>query len=158
MVLYSQDSNGFSPAADEQIVKAALAIVAKAMRRGMVLTNPRVVREFLMLRFAALEHEIFAVLFLNTRHRVIAVEEMFRGTVDGASVYPREVVKAALNRNATAVILAHNHPSGESDPSQADELITRRLKEALALIDVRVLDHIVVGKESCYSFAEHGLL
>jgi DNA repair protein RadC len=94
---------------------------------------------------------------LDNQHRVIACDELFRGTIDGASVYPREVVKAALQYNAAALIMAHNHPSGISDPSQADRVITEKLKEALALIDVRVLDHFIVG-ENVYSFAEHGLL
>jgi len=104
-----------------------------------------------------LEHEVFCCCFLDNRHRVIAFEEMFRGTVDGTSVHPREVVKRALAHNAVALVLAHNHPSGVSDPSAADELITRRLKEALALVDIRLLDHIVVGADVS-SMAERGLL
>jgi DNA repair protein RadC len=95
---------------------------------------------------------------LDNRHRLIAFDELFRGTIDGASVHPREVVRQALARNAAAVILAHNHPSGVAEPSQADELITQRLKEALALVDIRLLDHLVVGDGSCVSFAEKGLL
>jgi DNA repair protein RadC len=98
------------------------------------------------------------VLFLDNRHRVIAVEDMFRGTIDGASVHPREVVKAALTHNAAAVILAHNHPSGIAEPSQSDELITRRLKDALSLVEIRVLDHLVIGAGTTESFAERGLL
>jgi DNA repair protein RadC len=109
------------------------------------------------LKLAPYEHEVFVCLFLDNQHRVIACDELFRGTIDGASVYPREVVKAALQYNAAALIMAHNHPSGISDPSQADRVITEKLKEALALIDVRVLDHFIVG-ENVYSFAEHGLL
>ena len=105
-----------------------------------------------------LPHEGFCGVFLDNRHRVIALEELFRGTIDGASVHPREVVKRALAKNAAAVILAHNHPSGIAEPSQADELITRRLKEALALVDIRVLDHLVIGDGVCESFAERGLL
>ena len=97
-------------------------------------------------------------MYLDNRHRVISFAELFRGTIDGASVHPREVVKEALSRNAAAVILVHNHPSGLPEPSQADEFITRRLKDALALVDIRVLDHLVVGDGICESFAERGLL
>jgi DNA repair protein RadC len=103
-------------------------------------------------------YEVFCCLHLDNRHRLIAFDELFRGTIDGASVHPREVVRQALARNAAAVILAHNHPSGVAEPSQADELITHRLKEALALVDIRLLDHLIVGDGSCVSFAEKGLL
>jgi DNA repair protein RadC len=128
------------------------------MRRQPVLQNPRAVRGYLSVHYAGQEREVFGVMFLDNRHRLIAVEEMFLGTVDVASVHPREVVKRALKLNAAAVILAHNHPSGIAEPSQADELITGRLREALALVDIRVLDHIVVGDGACVSFAERGLL
>ena len=101
---------------------------------------------------------MFCCLYLDNRHRLIAFDELFRGTIDGASVHPREVVKQALARNAAAVILAHNHPSGVAEPSQADELITQRLKEALALVDIRLLDHVIVGDGNCLSFAERGLI
>ena len=104
------------------------------------------------------DHEVFCCLYLDSRHRLMCFEELFRGTIDGASVHPREVVKQALARNATAVILAHNHPSGVAEPSQADELITARLRDALALVDIRVLDHFIVGEGQPYSFAEHGLV
>jgi DNA repair protein RadC len=125
---------------------------------GPAMNNPRATREFLRMKLRDLPHEVFCCLYLDNRHRVIAFEELFRGTIDGATVHPREVVKRALAANAAAVILAHNHPSGVAEPSQADELITRRLKEALALVDIRVLDHIVVGDCRCESFAERGLL
>ena len=128
------------------------------MTLGSVLSNPRATREFLRMRLRDLRHEVFCCVYLDNRNRVIGFQELFRGTIDGASVHPREVVKEALARNAAAVILAHNHPSGIAEPSQADELITRRLKEALALVDIRVLDHLVVGDETCESFAERGLL
>jgi DNA repair protein RadC len=131
---------------------------AEAMQLGPALANPRATREFLRTRLRDLDHEVFCCLFLDNRHRVICFDEVFRGTIDGASVHPREVVKLALARNAAAVILAHNHPSGIAEPSQADELITTRLREALALVDIRVLDHIVVGDGACVSFAERGLL
>jgi DNA repair protein RadC len=111
----------------------------------------------LRIHLGGCDHEIFGVLHLDYRHRLIAREDLFRGTVDGASVHPREVVKAALAHNAAGVILFHNHPSGIAEPSQADELITRRLIDALALVDIRVLDHLIVT-ERVYSFAEHGLL
>lgn len=128
------------------------------MMVGPALSNPRATREFLRSRLRDLPYEVFCCVFLDNRHRVIAFEELFRGTIDGASVHPREVVKHALARNAAALILAHNHPSGVAEPSQADELITRRLKDALALVDIRVVDHLIVGDGVCESFAERGLL
>jgi DNA repair protein RadC len=128
------------------------------MMTGSALSNPRATREFLRMRLRDLPHEVFCCVYLDNRNRVIGFEELFRGTIDGASVHPREVVKEALSRNAAAVILVHNHPSGVAEPSQADELITRRLKEALGLVDIRVLDHLIVGDGVCESFAERGLL
>jgi DNA repair protein RadC len=110
------------------------------------------------LRLRDLQHEVFCCLLLDNHHRVLAFEELFRGTIDGAIVHPREVLKLALSRNAAAVILVHNHPSGVAEPSPADRLITVRLKEALALVDIRVLDHLVVGDGVCESFVERGLL
>lgn len=157
--LFVQDSQGsYIPATDEQIVEAALDITDRAFRRGPVVDSPRAMREYLMVRYSGLEHEVFVAVFLDNRMRVIAVEEMFRGTIDGAAVYPREVVKATLRHNAAAVIFAHNHPSGLPEPSHADEAITQRLRQALALIDVRVLDHLVIGQRFTESFAERGLL
>ena len=128
------------------------------MRQQPLLANPRIVREYLSVHYAGVEREIFSCLFVDNRHRLIALEEMFLGTIDGASVHPREVVKRALRLNAAAVILAHNHPSGVAEPSQADELITVRIRDALALVDIRVLDHLVVGGGACVSFVERGLL
>jgi DNA repair protein RadC len=128
------------------------------MASAPVLSAPRIVREFLRMRLRDLPYEVFAILYLDNRHRVICFEELFRGTIDGAHVHPREVVREALAHNAAATILVHNHPSGVSEPSQADELITRRLKEALALVDIRLLDHLIVGDASVASFAERGLL
>ena len=128
------------------------------MRQQPVLANPNAVREFLIVHHKGQEREVFSCLFLDNRHRLICFDEVFLGTVDGASVHPREVVKLALARNAAAVILAHNHPSGVAEPSQADELITARLRDALALVDIRVLDHLVVGGTTVTSFAERGLL
>lgn len=132
--------------------------LAEELARGPALLNPAFVREYLRLLFAGEEREVFVVLFLDNRHRVLAVERMFFGTIDGANVHPREVVKRALKHNAAAVIFSHNHPSGVAEPSPADEMITRRLKEALLLIDIRVLDHLVVGESTVESFAERGLL
>lgn len=128
------------------------------MQRGDALTSPGSVRRYLKSQLLGLPHEVFACLFLDNQHRVIAFEELFRGTLDSASVYPREVVKRALAHNAAALILTHNHPSGVSEPSQADLMLTRRLKESLALVDIRVLDHLVVGDGEPVSFAERGLL
>lgn len=128
------------------------------LRRGDPLTSPDATRHYLSARLRDCPREVFGCLFLDTRHRVIAFEELFQGTIDGASVYPREVVKRALAHNAAAAILTHNHPSGVAEPSRADEQITRRLKEALALVDVRVLDHMIVGDGQVVSLAERGLL
>jgi DNA repair protein RadC len=143
---------------------AILAAAADILLRRMTdrenwkpLNSPRDTREFLRAKLSGLEHEVFCCLYLDNRHRVIAFEEVFRGTIDGTAVYPREIVKRALHHNAAAVILCHNHPSGLAEPSRADELLTVRLKEALALIDIRVLDHLVVG-DIVVSFAERGLI
>ena len=128
------------------------------LRRDTALTSPGDTRNYLKARLRAYPHEVFACLFLDNRHRVICYEELFNGTIDGASVHPREVVRRAIFHNAAALIFAHNHPSGVAEPSQSDRLITRRLKDALGLIDVRVLDHIVVGDAEVVSFAERGIL
>jgi DNA repair protein RadC len=128
------------------------------LQRGNALESAADTRRYLTARLRHEPHEVFACLFLDNRHRVIAFEELFQGTIDGASVHPRQVVKRALYHNAAAVILAHNHPSGVAEPSHADEQITLRLREALALIDVRVLDHFVIGDGQAVSFMERGLL
>jgi DNA repair protein RadC len=124
----------------------------------VALNSPQAVRDYLRLRLADLEWEVFVVLFLDAQNRLIACEELFRGTLTQTSVYPREVVKAVLKHNAAAVIFAHNHPSGVAEPSRADELLTQTLKQALALIECKVLDHFVVAGEKTTSFAERGLL
>jgi len=145
---------------DNTIIKAALNILEDRICYSVnspSLTSPNDSRDFVKLKLAEYEHEVFACLFLDQRHHVIAFDELFRGTIDGASVYPREVVKEAIKHNAAAVIFAHNHPSGNAEPSMADQAITNKLKDALALIDVRVLDHLVVG-EDVISFAESGLI
>lgn len=130
----------------------------ETVRRERALCSPDDTRDYLTARLRDLPYECFSCLLLDTRHRVLRFEEMFRGTIDGASVYPREVVKTALAHNAAAVILAHNHPSGVAEPSQADIQLTRRLKDALGLVDVRVLDHMVIGDGAIVSLAERGLL
>jgi DNA repair protein RadC len=131
---------------------------AEALRNGPLLDSPAATHRFLVSRLRDSPHELFCCLHLDNRHRLIAFDELFRGTIDGAAVHPREVVKQALARNAAAVILAHNHPSGVAEPSQADESITRRLREALALVDIPVLDHCIVGDNGCLSFSERGLI
>lgn len=128
----------------------------EAMKRGDVLSNPEQSTQFVVARLRDYSQEVFACLFLDNRHRVISFDEMFFGTINCASVYPREIVKRALQHNAAAVILAHNHPSGIAEPSQADRALTEQLKTALGLIDVRVLDHIVVGENAPVSFSERG--
>ena len=144
------------------ILQAALELARRhygeALKAGPALETPQATRAFLMAQLRDRPYEVFCCLHLDNRHRLIAFDELFRGTIDGASVHPREVVRQALARNAAAVILAHNHPSGVAEPSQADELITTRLRDALALVDIRVLDHLVVGDTRCTSFAEQGLL
>jgi DNA repair protein RadC len=128
------------------------------LKRRDVLTSPAATRAFLSAQLRRWPHEVFACLFLDNRHRVISFEEMFRGTIDSATVHPREVVKRALEHNAAAVILAHNHPSGIAEPSRADELLTQRLRDALSLVDIRVLDHLIVGDGEVVSLAERGLI
>jgi len=158
-LLLVRDAHGFYlPATTEQILAAARRVVDRKMRRGDQLGSPSDVRAYLTAKLAGLEHEVFAALFLDSRHRLIEYVEMFRGSIDGASVHPREVVKEALRLNAAAVIFAHPHPSGSLTPSHADRAITGQLKEALALIEVRTLDHILVAGNATVSFAERGLL
>lgn len=132
--------------------------LCEPLRARQLIASPKATRDYLSARLRDLEHEVFCCLYLDKRHRLIHFEELFRGTIDGASVHPREVVKQALQRNAAAVIVAHNHPSGIAEPSQADEIITQRVKEALALVDIRLLDHIIVGDGVSVSLAERGLL
>jgi DNA repair protein RadC len=142
----------------QAVLEMARRHLSEQLREGDALRNPEDTRRYLQMQLSSHPYEVFAVLFLDNRHRVLAFEELFRGTIDGASVHPREVVRRALHYNAAALILAHNHPSGVSEPSSADRRITARLQAALALIDVRVLDHIVVGHGEFTSFAERGLL
>jgi DNA repair protein RadC len=156
--LWVRERGELRPATAAQLIAAARRAMTRRVRRGAALDSPRAVREFLALKLGTLEHETFAVLLLDARHRLIDYVELFRGTIDGASVHPREVVKLALARNAAALVLAHPHPSGVPEPSQADELITRRLRDALALVDIRILDHIIVAGGETLSLAERGLI
>jgi DNA repair protein RadC len=139
-------------------VEIARRQLAETLRTGPSLASPRATRDYLVSRLRDLEHEVFCCLYLDNRHRLIQFEEMFRGTIDGASVHPREIVKQALRRNCAAVIVAHNHPSGIAEPSRADEQITVRIREALGLVDIRLLDHIIVGDGASVSLAERGLV
>ena len=157
--LFVRDERGDTRrASSEQILAAARGIMSRRVRRGASMSSPRLVKDFLSLKLGALEHEMFCVLLLDKRHRLIEFVELFRGTIDGATVHPREVVKLALAKNAAALVLAHPHPSGVAEPSQADELITQRLKDALSLVDIRVLDHVIIAGGVAVSLAERGVL
>lgn len=149
------DTHGSYTLDEVSILSQAESILRKRLERLGEISDPSAAGNFLSMRIGALDHEEFHVLFLDARHRIIAIEVAFRGTVDGAEVHPREVVRTALRHNAAAVILAHNHPSGDPTPSVADRAVTVRLKQVLALVDVRVIDHIVVGA-SCVSLAARG--
>jgi len=140
------------------VMEVARRALRETMSRGNALSSPRTVRDFLRLKLQDRPHEVFAAVFLDAQNRVLAVEELFRGTLTQTSVYPREVVKRALHFNAAALIFAHNHPSGIAKPSRSDEALTQALKQALALVDVKVLDHFVIGGGAAMSFAERGLL
>lgn len=140
------------------VLELARRCLGEQLRNGTPLNSPSAVRDYLRLALGSREHEVFLALFVDAQHRVLCAEELFRGTLTQTSVYPREVVKAALRANAAAVIFAHNHPSGVAQPSQADELLTRSLKDALALVEVKVLDHFIVAGRQTLSFAERGLL
>lgn len=140
------------------VTELARRALSEEMRARDSLTSPAAVRGYLRLRMQDLQHECFYCVFLDAQNRVIAAEQLFRGTLTQTSVYPREIVKTALARNAAAVILAHNHPSGVAEPSIQDQALTRTLAEALALVDVKVLDHFIVAPGACLSFAERGLI
>lgn len=143
---------------DNAIIADALQRIDKVFSTGDVLTDPARAGEYIKLRVGALSREHFFVLFLDTRHRLLAAETLFMGTIDGAEVHPREVARRALELNAAAIILGHNHPSGSAEPSAADRAVTTRLKQALALVDIRILDHFVVGQGSPVSMASRGLI
>jgi DNA repair protein RadC len=152
---------GLGPAKRAEIVavlELARRALASQLQEKPLFANPQAIRDYLQLQLGRREHEVFAVLFLDTQHRLIVLEEMFRGTLAQTSVYPREVVVRALDLNAASVVLAHNHPSGSAQASRADELITQTLKAALALVDVRVLDHFIVTRSEAVSMAELGLM
>jgi DNA repair protein RadC len=143
---------------EDQIIAQAISILENRLLRGPSLSFVEATKDFLRLKFGEKEHEVFVVVHLDNQHRVTQVEELFRGTIDGCAVYPREVVKSCLLKNTAAVIFAHNHPSGVAEPSQADIKITNQLKAALNTVDVRVLDHVVVSAVDAVSFAERGLM
>lgn len=140
------------------VLEMARRHLQETLQRGDALSNPAATRHYLTSRLRDYPHEVFACLFMDNRNRVISYDEMFFGTIDGTSVHPREVVRRSLTHNAAAVIFAHNHPSGSTEASQADHHITQRLKDALALVDVRVLDHFIIGDGAAVSFAERGWL
>ena len=148
----------YRPANPDEILSAAKEVISHRFRRGACITSPFVSFELFRQKLLLRQQEVFAALFLDNKHRVIIYEELFFGTIDSASVHPRIVAQRALQHNAAAVIVAHNHPSGVAEPSRADESITLRLKEALTLVEVRLLDHIVVGDDKCVSLAERGVI
>jgi DNA repair protein RadC len=142
----------------QAVLELARRSLSEDLQAGVALDSPQTVKQYLQLLLGGKTHESFAVLFLDVKNRLIVCEELFRGTLTHASVYPREVVKSALQHNAASIILSHNHPSGNSEPSNADHALTQALQQALSLVDVRVLDHFVVAGKEVYSFAEHGKL
>ncbi|WP_390616756.1 DNA repair protein RadC [Maricurvus nonylphenolicus] len=142
----------------QAVLEMARRHLGENLARGQAFTSPATVKDFVCAKLRHRQQEVFAVLWLDNQHRLLAFKELFQGTIDGASVYPREVVKQALAANAAAAIFTHNHPSGVAEPSQADERITQRLTEGLALVDIRVLDHLIVGDGEVISFAERGLI
>lgn len=150
-------SQSFIYQSETEVLEAAAGFIKERFKRSETFTSALDAQNFLNLRLGYQEREVFAVLFLDSQHRLIEYQELFFGTIDAAAVYPREVIKAALDHNAAAVIFSHNHPSGVSQPSQADIAITEKLKKALDLIDVRTLDHIIIGEDT-FSFAESGYL
>lgn len=156
---HTEDAPAYGRQDDDATIERALAILSGRMTApGQFFSAPIQTRSYLTLRMGGLEHEEFRVLFLDSQHRLLTDAFMFRGTITQTSVYPREIVKEALRHNAAAAILAHNHPSGELSPSRADETLTKTVKEALALVDVRVLDHIIVSATGAVSMAEKGLV
>lgn len=157
--LYIRDrGKKYQEANPEQVLQAARAIVASRVQRGTTFKDPSVAKDFFRDRLSGHEREVFAVAFLDTRHRLIEYAELFFGTIDEATVHPREVVRHAIRVNAAAVIVGHNHPSGDMEPSAADRALTARLKQALSLVDVRLLEHIIVGGQCALSMAGHGLV
>jgi DNA repair protein RadC len=157
-LLVRDAAGGYRAAEADEVLLAAQRLLAAQVRGSDVMSSPAVVKDFLRTRLGPLPHEVFAVVHLDSQNRVLDYVEMFRGTVSQTSVYPREVVRDALLRNSSALVLVHNHPSGVADPSKADEYLTQTLKQAAALIDVRVLDHFIVAGSAVQSMAEKGLV
>jgi len=157
-LLVRDGSGQYRPASADEVLCQARRVLASRVRRGATMSSPQAVKDYLRVRIGALDHEVFSVIFLDAQHRIVALREMFRGTLTQMSVYPREVVKEALAFNAAAVLLAHNHPSGVAEPSRSDEFLTQSLKAALALVDVRVLDHFLVAGADVVAFSELGLI
>ena len=156
--LFVRDNSGFREATPSDVIERAKALLAQRFRAGSpVLSSPALTREFLRMHLAGRDYEAFGLVHLDVRYRLIAVEDLFRGTIDRASVHPREVVKAVLSKNSAAVLLYHNHVSGQSSPSPADEHITRHIQQVLAQLDVKVLDHLIIA-DPIYSFSENGLI
>ena len=142
----------------QAVLEMSRRALQEKLASGVTLGSPQAVRDYLRLRLQSLEHEVFVGVFLDAQNRLLAIEDLFRGTLTQTSVYPREIIKRALSHNAASLIFAHNHPSGIAEPSRADEMLTQTLKQALALVDVKVLDHFVIGSGNALSFAERGLL
>ena len=159
---FIKDNNGFystsRSVSNQDILAAAQEILSRRFRRGTEITSAELSKQYLISQLSHLEHEVFFMIFLDNRHRVLTSEILFNGTIDGASIYPRECVKRALALNAAACIISHNHPSGDCSPSGSDKAITNKLKDAMSLVEIRILDHIVVAGIETYSFAEHGLI
>jgi len=158
LLLVRDNAGDYRPAQADEVLQAAQRILRQQLGDRALFGSPQAVREFLKVKLGALEHEVFAVLMLDSQNRLIEYVELFRGTVSQTSVYPREVVKECLSRNAATLVLVHNHPSGVAEPSRADEHLTQTLKSALSLVDVRVLDHMIVAGDQVLSMAERGLL
>ena len=157
--LLVRDAQGqYRLATGDEVLQAARQVIGRRVRRGSSMSSPQTVRDYLRTKLAEREHEVFVTLLLDSQNRLIEYVELFRGTLAQTSVYPREVVNIALAHNAASMILAHNHPSGVAEPSRADELLTQSLKQALSLVEVRVLDHFIVAGDQTLSFAERGLL
>lgn len=157
-LMVCEEHGVYVPASIDHILGAARHAIDERYQRGCAFVSPQRVTEFLIGKMATHEREVFAVMFMDTRHRLIAFEELFQGSIDSATVHVREIVKAALKHNAAAVILSHNHPSGNPEPSGADRAITKTIKQASGLVDVRILDHVIVGGNEAVSFVQRGIL
>jgi DNA repair protein RadC len=157
--LMVRDERGlYHVASADQILSAARQAIEQKFQRGIACTSPAMIKEYLCAKLAAMDHEVFAVMLMDNQNCLIEYVEMFHGSINQAAVYPREVVKLALKHNAAAMIVSHNHPSGSAEPSEADKMMTQTLQKALALVDVRLLDHVIVAGGTTASFAQRGLL